>query len=217
MDGYTEVSHITTIPLSSSLNELFSALAKAQAQFHVALNTSDNPFFKSKYANFAEVIAASRPALTAQGLSVIQRVITMSDGSMMLQSILGHSSGQSIDSIVRINPPKTDIQALGSYITYLKRYTYAALVGVCTDSEDDDGEAAMHPVRNQGSNMSNVSSSGSTITPEQVKTLQDIVNSLPQGDELIAKIFAFRKIVNLSQLSQEHYQNTFDYLRKAVR
>lgn len=217
MDGYTDVSLITTIPLSSNLNELFSALAKAQSQFQVALNTSDNPFFKSKYANFAEVIAASRPALTNQGLSIIQRVVTMTDGSMILHSILGHASGQYIDSVVRISPPKTDVQSLGSYITYLKRYSYAALVGVCTDTEDDDGEAAMRPVREQESNMTHARSSSGVISPEQVKTLQDIVNSLPQGDELIAKIFAFRKIVNLSQLSQEHYQNTFDYLRKAVR
>jgi hypothetical protein len=41
-----------------------------------------------------------------------------------------------------VNPPKQDIQSLGSYLTYLRRYTYSAIVGVVASEEDDDGEAA---------------------------------------------------------------------------
>jgi hypothetical protein len=214
---YNNETLITTIPLSSPLNELFAALAKAQAQMQVAFNNSDNPFFKSKYANFAEIVQASRPALSSNGLSIIQRVVTLVDGSMLLHSVLGHSSGQYIDSTLKISPSKTDIQSLGSYITYLKRYAYAALVAVCTDSEDDDGESAMHRPHAQNSNTSKGELSGVTITPDQVQTLQEIVSRIPQGDEMVQKIFAFRKIVNFNQLLQDHYQNTFDYLRRAVR
>lgn len=125
---------------SEQLNELFSALAKAQAEMDTAAKSSVNPFFKSKYASFTEVVDASRPALTKNGLAVIQ-TIEFEDQYSFLVSILGHSSGQYISSRIRIEPEKGGVQELGKYITYLKRYAYAALVGVCVGEEDDDGES----------------------------------------------------------------------------
>lgn len=127
-------------------NELFAALAKSQAEMHTAGPNSTNPFFKSKYADFGEIVKVSRPALTKNGLCVIQRVINSENG-MELCTTLGHSSGQYIESVIKINPLKTDVQSLGSYITYLKRYAYTAIVGVVVSDEDDDGEASMKEVR----------------------------------------------------------------------
>lgn len=136
------------IEKSSELNELFSALAKAQSEMRVAGKDSNNPFFKSKYADLASVVAASRPHLAKNGLSVIQQItIDNNDGKRLLVTILGHSSGQYISSRVGLNPIKEDMQSLGSAITYMRRYAYASLVGVVADDEDDDGEVAMRPSR----------------------------------------------------------------------
>ena len=52
-------------------------------------------------------------------------------------------------SKMRILPAKTDIQSMGSYITYLRRYSYWALIGVTVSDEDDDGEVAMMPHREE--------------------------------------------------------------------
>lgn len=128
---------------SRELAELYSALAKAQGEFQAAGKRSDNPYFKSKYADITECVRVSRPALTKNGLSVIQNIIPNEEGHLMLITRLGHSSGQWIESRIRIMPPKNDIQSLGSHITYLRRYAYAALVGVVTINEDDDGEMSM--------------------------------------------------------------------------
>ncbi len=133
-------------------NELFAALAKSQAEMNTAEPTSTNPFFKSKYADFSEIVKVSRPALTKNGLCVIQRVINNETG-MELCTTLGHSSGQYIESIIKINPLKTDVQSLGSYITYLKRYAYTAIVGVVVSDEDDDGEASMKEIRKPVTNI----------------------------------------------------------------
>jgi len=130
------------------LNELFAALAKAQGEMGFARKTSYNPFFKSYFADIGELVKASRPALTKYGLSVTQCVKLDEEGSY-LETILGHSSGQYLSSNVRISPAKTDIQALGSYLSYLKRYTYGAIVGVFIEGEDDDGEEVMTEVRRQ--------------------------------------------------------------------
>lgn len=131
---------------SEQLNELFAALAKAQGQMQSATLNQSNPYFKSRYADFSELIKASRPALAENGLCVIQRVVDTENGQV-LSSVLGHSSGQWVESTMRIAPAKSDVQSMGSYITYLKRYSYAALVGVATD--DDDGEQAMVQIRQQ--------------------------------------------------------------------
>ena len=160
------------------ISELFGALAKAQAEFQYADKSKDNPFFKSKYADLKEVIEASRPALTKYGLSVMQPVST-ENGTAFLHTILAHSSGKSISSVMEIKPPKNDIQSLGSYITYLRRYTYASLVGVAT-CDDDDGESAMQEERKPKTNNQEVkirrynfpSEHVEVITPEQLEELQ---------------------------------------------
>src|SRR5690554_2301408 len=125
---YIERSLVKTTE-SECLNELFAALAKAQQEMEIAKNDSLNPFFKSKYSDLASVIKASRPYLSKNGLCVIQLVRTEPQG-LFLYTRLAHSSGQWIESKMPIDPAKKDIQSLGSHMTYVKRYSYAAIVGV---------------------------------------------------------------------------------------
>jgi len=139
---------ITNIPVeedsseSQSLDKLYAALSKAQLEMLPAKTGSSNPFFKSKYADLASIVKASRKALGINGLAVIQRIIRNGSAGMTLMTRLCHASGQWIESSMTVNPPKQDIQSLGSYLTYLRRYTYSAIVGVVASEEDDDGEAA---------------------------------------------------------------------------
>lgn len=127
---------------SEELKDLFTALSKAQAEMETAELSSSNPFFKTRYADLAAIVKASRPALTKYNLSIIQQIITHDDGQTMLHTLLCHNSGQWVESRVRIVPPKNDVQSIGSYITYLRRYSIAAICGIVS-SDDDDGEAAV--------------------------------------------------------------------------
>jgi hypothetical protein len=128
---------------SDDLKDLFGALAKAQAEMLAAELSNENPYFKTRYADLAAIVKASRPALTKHGLSLIQQLITHEDGHTVLHTVLGHVSGQWIESRIRIVPPKSDVQSLGSYITYLRRYSIASLCGIVTAGDDDDGHLAM--------------------------------------------------------------------------
>lgn len=128
---------------SESLKELFTALSKAQSQFKVAEKDAENPYFKSKYADFESIVSSCRPALSSNGLSFIQITHLKDDKSLILITRLCHSSGEYIESEYPIEPIKRDPQALGSALTYAKRYSLAALLGVVTSDEDDDGEAAV--------------------------------------------------------------------------
>jgi hypothetical protein len=131
----TQVSH------TEKIGELMGALSKAQSKMQTAKKSSINPFFKSNYADLCAVMEVSREPLSSNGLAVVQFVDGEAD-KMILVTMLGHSSGEWIKSKIPLKPAKQDPQTLGSHITYMRRYAYMAIVGICAENEDDDGEAA---------------------------------------------------------------------------
>ena len=166
------------------VGELFGAVAKAQLEMEMAKPDSKNPFFKSNYADLASVVKASRPYLTKHGLCVIQRVVPNGNGES-LYTLLGHTSGQFIESKMRINPPKQDIQTIGSYITYLRRYCYAAIVGVVSSEEDDDGESAMVEERKKpgkhAKTIPGLTKDRLEVLAAELEDHEDILESLLKG------------------------------------
>jgi hypothetical protein len=126
--------------MSQTIGALAAALAKAQGEFEPAVKDAANPFFKSNYCDLAGAIKATRDALSANGLAVVQAPTLGADGAVTLESMLLHSSGEFIGGLYPIRPVKNDPQGLGSALTYGRRYSFMALVGLAP--EDDDGEAA---------------------------------------------------------------------------
>jgi hypothetical protein len=126
---------------SDAINEIATALAKAQGAIKNAKKDSANPFFKSTYADLASVAEACRPQLAANGIAVVQAPSTGDDGRVSVETMLVHSSGQWMSETVSVKPKDDGAQALGSVITYLRRYSLAAFAGVAP--EDDDGNAAV--------------------------------------------------------------------------
>lgn len=126
---------------SEQLDKLGEALSKAQGIILDAKKGSTNPFFKSKYADLASVWEACRRPLSNNGLSIVQS-IEVKDGKRYLDTMLLHSSGQFISSSLDLSLKDESMQSIGSAITYARRYSLSAIVGICAD-EDDDGEAAV--------------------------------------------------------------------------
>ena len=124
---------------SQDIGKLAEALAKAQGSMEGAKKDAKNPFFKSEYSTLHSVWDACRGPLSANGLAVIQT--TEGYGDVIVVTTLCHSSGQWIRGKLSVKPQKTDSQALGSCITYLRRYALAAIVGL--SPVDDDGESTM--------------------------------------------------------------------------
>jgi hypothetical protein len=123
------------------MSELAKALVKAQGHIKGAVKDASNPHFKAKYADLASVWDACRKPLTDNGLSVVQFTTINTEGTIpLLVTRLLHTSGESIDGVTPLIMVKQDMQALGSAITYARRYGLAAMVGVAP--EDDDGNAA---------------------------------------------------------------------------
>lgn len=130
---------MTTLTHSEQINELAIALAKAQGKIEGAKKGVENTFFKSKYADLAAVWDAVRGPLTENGIAVIQSPFT--DGAHVgVDTMLVHTTGQWMRGVVVATAKDEGPQAVGSCITYLRRYALQSFVGVA--AEDDDGNAA---------------------------------------------------------------------------
>ncbi len=135
---------------SEQIDQLAVALAKAQGEIEGAAKDSANLFFRSKYADLASVWNAIREPLSKAGLSVAQPV-AVKGPEVTVTTVLLHASGQWISGDLTLTAMRqlkdgagwetvNTPQAIGSTITYARRYALAAMVGVAP--EEDDGNAA---------------------------------------------------------------------------
>lgn len=132
---------------STSITSLAKALAVAVNEFdHVAKDRevsvkSEKGSYKFSYATLAEIVEATRPALSKNGLVVVQ--MPTADGARtILITRLIHESGEWLEGVMPVPTGGANIQQLGSALTYLRRYAYSAILGVVASDEDDDGNSA---------------------------------------------------------------------------
>jgi hypothetical protein len=211
-------THLRDSSRSADLKDLFGALAKAQAEMMTAGLRSENPYFKSKYADLAEIVRVSRPALTKNGLSVIQQILPNDDGQNILHTILTHASGQWIESRMRILPSKPDVQSLASYITYLRRYSYAALCGIVASHEDDDAEVAVATDRDTFAKGVAINTkynpreeSYESISADQ---MSEINYELADYPDIAEQVLDGLKIQNLSDMPKSKYHVSMKRIRE---
>lgn len=128
---------------SNSLGKLMEALAKAQLEMRGALKDAKNPHLRNNYADLASVWAAWQEAGPKHGLAIVQ-MAEAGEGFVAVRTMLGHSSGEWVQGSLRVPFQEQKginiAQALGSALTYARRYALAAAVGIAP--EDDDGHGA---------------------------------------------------------------------------
>jgi len=186
---------------SESIAELAKALNLFQSKIISIKKDAVNPFFKSKYATLDNIWGAIRKPLVDSGLSVTQTLST-TESVNKLDTTLLHTSGEWVSGSMILNPVKNDPQGIGSAITYARRYSLSAMVGVVAD-EDDDANTSSTPkeVKTKKANgITNVQiSTISTIVKEKgiksevgIKYIQEKFNktaskelTLDEADQLI--------------------------------
>lgn len=121
-------------------SNIAKALATAQMNMGKALKQSNNPHFRSKYADLGNVMDACLPALNEAGIAVIQPT-GEDDKGRYVETILIHGeSGEQLSCRTPLIVQKNDMQGFGSAQTYARRYGLMAMAGIAP--EDDDGNAA---------------------------------------------------------------------------
>lgn len=194
---------------SENINELLTALSKAQAQIEGAKKDCDNPFFKSKYADLSSVWQACREPLTSNGLSIIQTAEPTEKG-WSLVTTLGHCSGQWMSSRMPLMFKDGTPQAMGSAITYARRYALAAIAGVA--QEDDDGNEAsgkktmfnedntkkVSPVNNNAPKIQ-----PPNLTDQEIQALKNALGSDPARIEKLLKLYRVQEMTYLTRAQYE--------------
>jgi hypothetical protein len=127
---------------SEQLNELASALVKAQSEIEGAKR--DSKAHGYSYSDLATVIAAVKPALNKHGLSFTQLIEESESNSVKVTTLLLHSSGQYLGSTGSTEIPEMKgcnlAQRAGAAQSYLKRYQLQALTGLPTEDNDASSE-----------------------------------------------------------------------------
>ena len=152
---------VNPVQMSPEINELATALSIAQGEIDNPSKNAQNPYFKSQYADLAEVLNVVRPAFSRNGLSIIQMPSIVGEGYTLMKepvdpanpdgpqkvsvggtvavtTMVAHKSGQWLSTTVHApvlgsNPS----QELGKVVTYLRRYCASAMAAVA--QEDNDG------------------------------------------------------------------------------
>ena len=133
--------------MSGQVDKLFTAMAKAQGEMGHAAKTEKNEFYGSTYADLAACFEAVRQPLFMNGLCLIQSpaggISHDFPNSVILETLIGHVSGQWISSSLTMRLVRDDPHGVGSAITYARRYALASMLGLA--QVDDDGNAATVP------------------------------------------------------------------------
>ena len=124
---------------SATIGAIAGALAKAHGEIKNPAFDKKNPHFNARYASLASCLDSVRSALSKNGIALIQTISTPSHDWVTITTILAHSSGEwiSCDFGARAD---AKIQQTGATVTYLRRYTLSAILGIVGD-EDDDGDS----------------------------------------------------------------------------
>ena len=147
-------AHIETPPAAA----LMAAMAKAQGEFKpieknrtVRMTTKAGGTIQFRYADLDEILSKTRPALSANGLALIQTVEHGQNGAMLTCKLM-HSGGGIVTSetLLPVGANMGDPKAFGAAITYFRRYMVTAMLGVAADDDlDEDGqEMSEAPARN---------------------------------------------------------------------
>ena len=159
-------------------SEKINNLTKSLLQFHKEIGkiakTSTNPFFKSKYADLPSILDAINEPLQNAGLVIIS--IPDNEG---LTTLLIHSeSGEYISATAIMKPVKNDPQAIGSAITYQRRYSIGSILNLNIDNDDDGNKASIKAEQQQ---PKDVVPHKPSITPKLMEKMKERINKGEKG------------------------------------
>jgi ERF superfamily len=181
--------------LDTDMQNLYDALSKAQGEIKNPIKNKKNPFHKNMYADLASHIDCVKEVFCKYGLSIIH-ITRIDNGLILCKTSIHHQNGQSISTEIPLGNVtlKGDLtigmQAIGSALTYAKRYNIAGLCNLAGE-DDDDAETIEAPQRNGNHNQSKAA----------------LHSDKPMNNEQVLQM-----ISAYDQLSKERQENYMKYI-----
>jgi hypothetical protein len=170
---------------SEQINELATALAKAQGELESAGKSSRGHGYN--YSDLATVISTAKPVLSKHGLSISQLVNESDVDKVSVTTILLHSSGQFLSSTGTIKIPEmrgvNDTQKAGAALSYLRRYSLQSILGMA--SEDNDASSGELNKPNTATTNSNTNKAA--ITKEEIQTIANTSKEIAKKPSSFSK------------------------------
>lgn len=172
---------------SDTIIKLSESLCKAQKNFKTAIKKCINPYYKSKYADYSEILKCVKPALNNEGISILQPI-----REDYVETILLHESGEWMSSLTKIYCFSNKPQDYGSAITYARRYGLASILAIDSD-DDDDGNSANGniPININDQPKNNVSKQQATNNSAELLNLKKRIQELYSHNVKQVEIEAF--------------------------
>lgn len=177
---------------SEQIDQLATALSKFQGSLEqpklnstVKVKTRTGGEYSFKYADLSECKAAAKKPLAENGLAVTQLI----EDDYSLLTVLMHSSGQWISSRFRIPASEPGAQAIGSAITYAKRYAFCAILGIVAD-DDEDGNLSEG---NTAQKQTQQKAPAKQAPKQQAPAKRDFNLALCERDDFFPKIHEYEE------------------------
>lgn len=136
--------------------EFYKALAELQASIGKVVKSTDNPYYKSHYADLNALFEQIKPIINEKGFVLVQLV----NGAVLETYLIHLETGECLHSTMDLLTAKPDMQQLGSAITYARRYSILPMLNI--ETVDDDGNLA----------------SGKTKTWDDLQTIDDFEEAI---------------------------------------
>ena len=184
----------------------YDDLIKVQSALESVGKSSLNPHFKNKYANLTNILSVVKPALNSNNFFLTQKIL-IKDSSEVLKTEITHKSGQVLESEAPLNiADRNNPQKYGSAITYMRRYSLTALLGI--EEEDDDGQKATQqkvPVDRP-------------LNPAEIATIQKMIDKVSEIDPdfNIAIMCEALKVKSLAEIKHNRFNNIVSRLTEKL-
>ncbi|GIO18113.1 essential recombination function protein [Oceanobacillus oncorhynchi subsp. incaldanensis] len=205
---------------SESNTKIAPALAKAWAEIEnpkhnssVKVKTKSGSSYTFDYTDLGGILDEAKKVFKENGLTIIQNAYTsISDSKNLIsvETMILHSSGEYVKSEPLQMAANTSIQDMGGQVTYMKRYSLSAMLGIATEKDDDANGASGNDY--QQNNQQQYGSQGKSNQPKgslsenQIKRLYAIAKSasVPANDVKSAITQLFNK-TDPYQLTKQEY------------
>jgi hypothetical protein len=204
--------------MTKETKNIYQAMLAVQQGAPFIDKAANNPFFKSKYADLP-IIWKTIKDLMGENKLLVMHLTEVSDAGEWLRTKLVHAdTGECVESVCKLTLTKHTAQEYGSYITYMRRYSLSAMLGLVTD-EDDDANSATQAQKNAPPKKEEKPKP----TPEQQRVIDriefikgEMVKAL-QPEDVTAIMHKYLDEINKFTQAQQDHVNNFAVKQRALK